>query len=293
MFDQILNLLYSGIVYGSVLSLISLGFSLLYGVGKILNLAHGFFYVLTGYLAFWVLPVFNYNIWLTISVALILITLISGAVYLVLIKPLQESELNVVLITFALAFFMEQFIRFAWGSEYKTIYQLIIFQGTTDFAGLSIINQSVFLVIVSLILIAVFTLFLNKSKLGRSIRAVSQDREAAQLMGINSNRILFYAVMISGFLAGVAALLYLPNFTLDPGQGWSRLTDAFAVVILGGMGSLMGSFVGAYIIAFANSFTTIFFPPYGAAWSHVVPIILILIMLIIRPRGIFGKKEIL
>jgi len=292
MYEQILNMIYGGIVYGSVLSLISIGFSLLYGVGKILNLAHGFFYILTGYLAFWILPIFNYDIWLTISVSLIMITLIAGVVYLALIKPLQHSELNVVLITFALAFFMEQFIRAVWGSEYQTIFQLIIFKGSSEFMGITVINQSVFLVIVSLVLIAAFTLFINKSKLGRSIRAVSQDREAAQLMGINANRILFYTVMISGFLAGVAALLYLPSYTLDPVQGWTRLTDAFAVVILGGMGSLFGSFAGAYIIAFANNFTSIFIPN-GPSWSHVIPIVLILITLILRPRGLFGKKEIM
>lgn len=290
MYEQIITMIYGGIVYGSVLSLISIGYSLLYGVGKLLNLAHGFFYILTGYLAFWILPIFDYNVWLTILMALIMITLVAGVVYLALIKPLQHSQLNVVLITFALAFFMEQFIRAVWGSEYHTIYQLIIFQGTSEFMGISVINQSVFLVIVSLVLVAAFTIFINKSKLGRSIRAVSQDREAAQLMGINANRILLYTVMISGFLAGVAALLYLPNYTLDPVQGWTRLTDAFAVVILGGMGSLFGSFVGAYVIAFANNFTSIFIPN-GPSWSHIVPIILILITLIARPRGLFGKKE--
>ena len=297
MYEELLNMIYGGIVNGSVLALISLGFSLIYGVGKVLNLAHGGFYILTGYLIFWLFPIFDtfaappINVLLTIIIALVMITLISGAVYLFLIKPFQESEINVVLITFFLAFFFEQFIRAAWGSEYQTVYQLVVWKGTTFIAGIAIINQTMFLVIASLILVLGFMLFINKSKLGRSIRAVSQDREAAQLMGINANRVLFYTVMISGFLAGMAAVLYLPSYTLDPAQGWSVLTNAFAVVIMGGMGSLLGSFVGSFILGFANSFTSVFIPN-GPSWSHVVPIIIIIIMLIARPRGLFGKKEV-
>ena len=154
------------------------------------------------------------------------------------------------------------------------------------------INQFIFLIIASLIIVTLFALFINKSKLGKSIRAVSQDREAATLMGINSNRILLYTVMISAFLAAIAAFLYLPAAALSgPSMGWIFLTNSFAVVILGGMGSLVGSVVGAYIVGFATSFTSIFIPN-GPSWAHIVPIIVIVVMLLIRPQGLFGKKEV-
>ncbi|MHA1274676.1 MAG: branched-chain amino acid ABC transporter permease [Promethearchaeota archaeon] len=291
MIDLIIRFFYIGAVNGAMLALLSLGFSLVYGVGKILNLAHGAFFILTGYIVYSFIPIFGSNIWLSAIFSLLIITIIGGVVYLILIKPLQDSELSVVLITFALAFFFEQLIRVVWGAKYKSIYQLIIFHGSTKVFGVAMINQLLFLIIASIILVSIFMIFISKSKLGKSIRAISQDPEAAQLMGINANKILLYTMMISAFLAGVAAILYLPSQNLDPVQGWDVLTNAFAVVILGGMGSLFGSIVGAYILGFANSFTSIFIPN-GPSWAHVVPIILIIIMLLIRPRGLFGKKEV-
>jgi branched-chain amino acid transport system permease protein len=185
-----------------------------------------------------------------------------------------------------------------YGSETWSIGAFKFFKGDTEVLGLSLINQYIFLIITSIIIVLLFALFINKSKLGKSIRAVSQDREAATLMGINSNRVLLYTVMISAFLAGIAAVLYLPGGTIDgPHMGWGYLTTSFAVVILGGMGSLFGSVVGAFLIGYVGSFTTtilpIFFEEFpGASWAHIIPIIIIIVMLLIRPQGLFGKKEV-
>jgi branched-chain amino acid transport system permease protein len=291
MWDQIINMLFGGTASGAMYALVAIGFSLVYGVGGVLNLAHGGFFILTGYLVFWTLSLFNNAVWLSICVSLIIITIIGGITYLLLIKPLQDSELSVVLVTFALAFFFEHFIRVVWGSEYETILELVIFPGSTDFFGVSLINQLIFLILVSLTIVIIFMVSINRLKIGKSIRAVSQDREAATLMGINANRILMYTVMISAFLAGLAAILYLPTQTLSPVGGWGVLTNAFAVVILGGMGSLLGSIIGAFILGFANSFTSVFIPN-GPSWAHIVPIIIIVLVLLIRPQGLFGKKEI-
>ena len=291
MWDQIINMLFGGTVNGAMYALIAVGFSLVYGVGGVLNLAHGGFFITTGYLIYWTLPLFGYVAWFSICISLVMITIIGCLTYLFLIKPLQDSELSVVLVTFALAFFFEHFIRVVWGSKYETIRELIIFPGSTDFFGVTLINQLIFLILAALAVVLIFMVAINKLKIGKSIRAISQDREAAMLMGINANRVLMYTVMISAFLAGLAAVLYLPTQALSPVQGWGVLTNAFAVVILGGMGSLLGSIVGAFILGYANSFTSVFIPN-GPSWAHLVPIILIVLVLLIRPRGLFGKKEI-
>ena len=291
MWDQIINMLFGGTVNGAMYALIAIGFSLVYGVGGVLNLAHGGFFIITGYLIYWVLPLFNFIPWISICISLVMITIIGGLTYLLLIKPLQDSHLSVVLVTFALAFFFEHFIRVVWGSEYETIRELVIFPGSTDFFGVTLINQLIFLILAALAIVIIFMVSINKLKIGKSIRAISQDREAAMLMGINANRVLMYTVMISAFLAGLAAVLYLPTQALSPAQGWGVLTNSFAVVILGGMGSLLGSIVGAFILGYANSFTSVFIPN-GPSWSHLVPIIIIVLMLLIRPQGLFGKKEI-
>ncbi len=291
MFQEIINMLFNGTLNGAVLSLIALGYSLVYGVGHIMNLAHGAYFMLTGYLLLWAYHFFPGQILINVIFAVVITTIIGGLTYILLIKPVKDSAVGVVLITFALAFALEQYVLIISGTTSATISGYVIFKGTTDFLGYSMLNQYVFYIIISLIIVSLFALFINKSKLGKSIRAVSQDSEAATLMGINSDRVLFYTVLISAFLAAIAASLYLPGAALNgPAMGWEYLTSSFAVVILGGMGSLVGSIVGAYIVGYITSFTNVFVPN-GPAWAHIVPIIVILLVLIIRPQGLFGKKE--
>ena len=292
MIVDFINMIFNGILNGAVLSLIALGYSLVYGVGGIMNLAHGAYYMLTGYMLLWGIPIFPDFLFLTVIISVLIVTIIGGLTYMLLIKPLQDTHVGVVLITFALAFALEQFVLIISGTDSIAISAYVIFEGTTRFLGYSIANQYIFFIIVSLAIVLLFALFISKSKLGKSIRAVSQDREAAVLMGINANRVLFYTVMISAFLASIAASLYLPAAALSgPSMSWTILTSSFAVIILGGMGSLVGSVVGGYIMGFITSFTSIFIPN-GPSWAHIVPLIVIIIVLIIRPQGLFGKKEI-
>jgi branched-chain amino acid transport system permease protein len=248
--------------------------------------------MLTGYLLLWGLRIFPGLLFLNVIFVVAIVTIIGGLTYILLIKPLQDSQVGVVLITFGLAFAIEQIVLINFGTDSVSISKYLIFTETTDFLGFPMADQSIFFIVMSLVIVSIFALFISKSKLGKSIRAVSQDREAAVLMGINANRTLFYTVVISAFLAALAASLYLPGAALTgPSMGWSYLTSSFAVVILGGMGSLVGSVVGGYIVGFLTSFTSVFIPN-GPSWAHLVPLIVILIVLIIRPRGLFGKKEI-
>ncbi len=294
MIVDIMNMLFNGTLTGAVYALIAMGYSLVYGVGGVMNLSHGAYFMLTGYLLLWMLqtPFFIGLEWLTVVFALIIITVIGGLTFLLLVKPLQDSHIAVVIATFGLAFLFEQIVMISpSGTEVWSIGQLRLFQGYTMVFGYPIIHQYVFLIVMSIVIVLLFALFINKSKLGKSIRAVSQDREAAGLMGINANRILLYTVMISALLAGLAAFLYLPGASLDgPAMGWGYLLNSFAVVILGGMGSLIGSVVGAFIVGYVISFTNVFVP-YGPSWAHLVPIIIIIVILLIRPQGLFGKKE--
>ena len=292
MIEDIINMIFNGTLNGAVLSLIALGYSLVYGVGHIMNLAHGAYFMLTGYLLLWGLRIFPGLLFLNVIFVVAIVTIIGGLTYILLIKPLQDSQVGVVLITFGLAFAIEQIVLINFGTDSVSISKYLIFTETTDFFGFPMADQSIFFIVMSLAIVSLFALFISKSKLGKSIRAVSQDREAAVLMGINANRTLFYTVVISALLASVAGSLYLPGAALTgPSMGWSYLTSSFAVVILGGMGSLVGSVVGGYIVGFLTSFTSVFIPN-GPSWAHLVPLIVILIVLIIRPQGLFGKKEI-
>ncbi|MHA2041926.1 MAG: branched-chain amino acid ABC transporter permease [Candidatus Thorarchaeota archaeon] len=281
---MIAEILIFGTVQGALLALLALGFSLVYGVGGLLNLAHGAFYLITAYVIYWTIPIFGFTI--AAIIGLIAVIGIGAVTYLGLMKPLQESHIGVVLVTFALAFFFEQFVKFF--GDPRTHYIVPFVPGTVELYGVTFPAQLLALVFGSIGLVTVVTLFINKSKIGKSIRAVSQDLEAAQLVGINTDLVLMTSVMISALLVGVAAILYAPGNFIAPRIGWGYLLLAFSVTIFGGMGSIPGSIIGAFIMGYATTFTDFVISP---AFSEIIPIVVILVMLLIRPQGLLGKKE--
>ena len=288
MSELILNFLIFGTIQGSIYALLAIGFSLVYGVGGILNQAHGAFYVITMYLFYWFYINFaGFGLFVGMIVGIIVCTIVGGLIYLLLIKPIKDSHVGVVIVTFAFAFFIEQFVKVTVDSIYHDMPPLI--PGFIEFFGVSVDYHYILIVVASLSVITLVILFINKSKIGKSIRAVAQDAEAASLMGINIDRILTYALMISAFLAGVAAVLNVPVDIVAPHIGWTILLNSFAIVVLGGLGSLPGSVAGAFIISYARSYTNYFISP---VLSALIPIIIIVVMLVLRPRGLFGKKAI-
>lgn len=287
------EILIYGAVQGSVYALLALGFSLVYGVGGILNLAHGAYYLIATYAFYWtwliLAPIIGgiNGFFIGMVIGLIVAAFVGILSYILLIKPLKEHQINLLMGTFAIGFFCEQLVIALYDPKTHSI--PTIFEGYINILGQPIQVHWIIIIVAALIIVTLVTIFINKSKLGKSIRAVSQDPEAAMLMGINADRILMYTVTISALLAGVAAVLYVPVDLVAPYKGWPILTGAIAVVILGGMGSLTGSVVGAYIIGYARIATNYLIDP---VYSSLVPIIVIIIILVIRPRGLFGKKEV-
>jgi len=289
MIEDWLTFLILGSIQGSIYALLALGFSLVYGVGGILNQAHGAFYLITMYIFFWFYRnLAGFGLIVGMIVGLIVITIIGGLVYFLLIRPLKESHVGVVIVTFAFAFFIEQVVKVFVDSLYHDMPVLI--EGYIDILGIKVYYHYILIIVASLGLLTLVILLIKKSKMGKSIRAVAQDSEAAELMGINVDRVLAYTLMISAFLAGVAAILYVPVDIVAPHIGWGILINSFSIVVLGGLGSLYGSILGAFILSYANAFTN--FVLRLPELSALLPVIVIVLMLVIRPRGLFGKKEI-
>jgi len=277
-----------GTVHGAVVSLLAIGLSLVYGVGGVMNLAHGGFYLLSGYIYYWVVVAANAGLFIGIVAVLLSATLVGALSYLLFIKPLLDSPIGVLMITFAIAFFLQALILVIVVISHPLLMPPLI-EGSITIFGVKFGAQNILIIILSLTIIAIVTIFINKSKLGKSIKAVAQDREAAMLMGINADRVLMIVVILSALLAGVAAILNVPREFISPYVGWSILTEAFAVVILGGLGSLPGSVVGSFILGYAISFCNYVIDPSFAA---LIPGLVIVVTLIFRPTGIFGKKKI-
>ncbi|MFX1275453.1 MAG: branched-chain amino acid ABC transporter permease [Promethearchaeota archaeon] len=286
----IFQLLFQGTSYGLVTCLIALGYSLSYGVGKIINLSHGMYYFFTGYLVFSLYRYVGMPYLGSIIIGLITITIIGALTYVILVKPFQNNEIFIMISTFALAFLLGEIISL---NEYMqpgfTLFSLPVFIEGGYFVFDTIIEyQEIIVIILSIIIITTVMLFIKYSKYGRAIRAVSQDHEAAQLMGINLNKILLITVVLSTFLAGLAAILYIPVGGMEASTGWNFLLLSMSVVILGGVGSIPGTLIGSFIVSYSTYFCQIFIDP---ALYNIFPLIILVAVLIIRPRGIFGKKE--
>jgi branched-chain amino acid transport system permease protein len=287
MIFQIENVLILGTVQGAVLALLGLGFSLVYGVGGILNLGHGAFYLITSYIFFITYRLLALDLLISIIFSLTISVIVGGIVYLALIKPLQDSHIGVVIVTFSFAVFMQEFVKVLAGIRPQYISPFI--SGSVEFLGITFPIQFVFVIFGSLILVLIVGLFISKTKIGKSIRAVSQDREAALLMGINADRILMITLMLSALLAGMAAVLYAPTYAITVDMGWSFLLSAFAVSVFGGMGSISGCILGGFIMGYAKTFCSVYISP---ALATLFPLIIIVIMLLFRPQGLLGKKEV-
>jgi len=289
------EILIFGTIQGALLALLALGFSLVYGVGGLLNLAHGAFFLITAYIVYWTIhlltsiPGLSYYplvFGIAAVVGLSSVVTIGAVTYLGLMKPLQKSHIGVVLVTFAMAFFFEQFVKFV--GDPKTHYIVPVVPGTVTLLGITFPAQLLALVFGSVILVTLVTLFISKSTIGKSIRAVSQDPEAAELVGINTDMVMMTSVMISALLVGFAAVLYAPGNYIAPRIGWGYLLLAFSVTIFGGMGSIPGSILGAYVMGYATTLTDYLISP---SFSQIVPLIVILVMLLVRPQGLLGKKR--
>jgi len=278
------EILIFGTVQGALLALLALGFSLVYGVGGLLNLAHGAFYLITAYIIYWTIPLFGF--WIAAVIGVAAVVGIGAITYLGLMKPLQKSHIGVVLVTFAMAFFFEQFVKFV--GDPKTHYIVPFVPGTVTLLGITFPAQLLALIFGALILVTLVTLFINKSTIGKSIRAVSQDLEAAKLVGINTDMVMMTSVMISALLVGFAAVFYAPGNYIAPRIGWGYLLLAFSVTIFGGMGSIPGSIIGAFVMGYATTLTDYLISP---SFSEIIPVIVILVMLLVRPQGLLGKKE--
>lgn len=286
----IFQLLFQGTSYGLVTCLIALGYSLSYGVGKIINLCHGMYYFFTGYLVFSLYRYIGWPYLGSIIFGLIIITIIGALTYILLVKPFQHNEIFIMIGTFALAFLLGEIISL---NEYMQPGFTILSLPNYIDGGIYIFNtiiewQEIIVIILSIIIITAVMLFIKYSKYGRAIRAVSQDHEAAQLMGINLNKILLITVVLSTFLAGLAAILYIPVGGMEATTGWNFLLLSMSVVILGGVGSIPGTLIGSFIVSYSTYFCQIFIDP---ALYNIFPLLILITVLIIRPRGIFGKKE--
>jgi branched-chain amino acid transport system permease protein len=277
-------------ISGGVYALLALGFTLIYGVSGVVNLAHGSFYMIGAYM-FYVLGTFALELppILAVILSVAFVGVMSSVVYRLTIHPVLGDEVGVMVVTVCLALIFQQLMLLIFGPPNVPVAPLVA--GSVTIGGLTVTYARILAFVVSLILFATLWVFISKSKIGKAMRAVSQDREVAMLMGINTDRLYMLAMAVSSMLAAVAGI-FISGSTSGVAGAWIwmyPLALSFSIVVLGGLGSIKGSLIGGFIIGYAEQ-TVAIAAPEGGAIISVVPFTVMVLVLLLRPKGLFGKR---
>ncbi len=282
---MILDIIISSLINGSVYALLAIGFSLIFGVARIVNIAHTAFYMLAAYCIYYGTHKLGVHPTLSMLVAIAIVALIGLISYRLFIDPIREHEAAVLIATIALAMAFQEIMLLIFTGDFLGVPSLI--EGYRMVFGVKIAYQQMLTFAVALLVLAVVGAFLLKTKLGLAIRSTAQDREVANLMGMNESRVAMITMGVSVGLAAFTGAVIAPLTIVNPFMWMHPLIMMMAVVVLGGLGSIKGSFGGAYILGFAESLV-VFLIPMGAYLKGSVALSIMILVLLIRPEGLFG-----
>jgi branched-chain amino acid transport system permease protein len=279
------DILITGLVNGGVYALLAIGFSLIFGVARIVNIAHTAFYMLAAYCFYTLLVKFNMGFVLAGTISVVGVTLLSVLCYRLVIEPVREHESAVLIATIALALVFQELMLFSFGGHYLGIPSTL--EGGVRLAGVSIPYQRMLILAVAAVMLGVVWFVLYRTRVGLAIRATANDLEVANLMGMNVHRIAMITVALSVSLAAVAGVVVAPVFVVDPFMWLAPLVTMLAIVVLGGLGSMKGSLIGALAIGYIEAIT-VFVLPAGAYLKGAVALAIMVAVLLVRPEGLFG-----
>ena len=282
---MILDIIITSLINGSTYALLAIGFSLIFGVARIVNIAHTAFYMVAAYCIYFVTYNMGYHPIVGMLIAVPLVTLLGMVTYRIFIAPIREHEAAVLIATIALAIALQEVMLLIFSGDYRSVPALI--QGFFTIFDRKIFYQQLITLIAALVILGALRLMLMQTKLGLAIRSTAQDREVANLMGMNESRVALYTVGISIALAGFTGAVIVPLTIVEPFMWLHPLIMMMAVVVLGGLGSIKGSFFAAYILGFAEA-AVVFLIPMGSFLKGSVALSIMILVLLIRPEGLFG-----
>lgn len=279
------DILVTGLINGGVYALLAMGFSLIFGVARIVNIAHTAFYMLAAYCFYALLVKFGLGMMLAGVIAVAAVVVFSVVCYRLVIEPVREHESAVLIATIALALIFQEAMLLTFGGHFLGIPSTL--EGVVSVLGVTIPYQRVLILVVAAAMLVATWWLLNRTRLGLAIRATANDLEVANLMGMNVHRVAMATVAISVALAAIAGVVVAPVFVVDPFMWLAPLVTMLAIVVLGGLGSLKGSLIGALIIGYVEAIT-VFALPQGSFLKGAVALTIMVIVLLVRPEGLFG-----
>ena len=279
------GILITTLVKGGVYALLALGFSLIFGVARMLNLAHTAFYMLAAYGVYTFAKLLGLSPIVSIILSLVITILIGLMAYKFLIDRIREHHVTVLLITLALAMVFQESMLLAFGGHYLSAPSFVA--GYYEVIGVKVSYQHLLTFGTVLVVLVGVWVLLAKTKFGIAIRATAQDTEIANLMGIDVSRILLIVMGIATGLAAVAGVVVAPTLILEPHMWMPPFVMIMAIIVLGGLGSIKGSVIGSFILALVEVLV-VFLLPTGAFLKGAFALLVMVIVLVVRPEGLFG-----
>lgn len=278
------QILIQGALLSGLYALIALGFTMIFGVGRVLNLAHAGYVMVAGYMYFWA----SYMVGLPMGVSFV-IAIATGAglavaTYMAWVRRFLYDPTIVFVSTIILALTLEHIMTLAFFRENINVPPIVV--GTTEVLGYTVSNNLVAALIASWTCIGAVLLFMRTTHIGRAMRALAMDRKGAIISGINPDRVNLITWAISGALAGVAGIFYSSYTFLTPTAWVFPLIMSFAIVVIGGLGSIEGTIIGAHIVGFMETATVL---AIHEKLRSVPGLVIMIIVLIVRPKGLFGR----
>jgi branched-chain amino acid transport system permease protein len=281
-----------GILVGALYGLAAVGIALVFGVTKILNVAHGELMMFGGYATFWLFTLFDLDPFVALPIAILFLCLVGVVLYKLLFArtiklPEEEKIKNTMLIGFGLTLVLQNIALLLWTADDRGI--------TTSYSGVAFTFMDLRFpyvrvagLIISLVCMFALHFFLRRTYTGKAIRATVVDWEAASLVGIDVHKVYLLSFLIGTALAGVAGTLVLVSFSIEPAMGMHWTLKSLIVMVLGGVGNFIGTFFAGILLGVTESATAFFIP---GNYRQVVGLLLFLLILIFRPQGLFGSKE--
>jgi branched-chain amino acid transport system permease protein len=282
---MLLDILITSIINGSTYALLAIGFSLVFGVARIVNIAHTAFYMMAAYCIYFVSHKMGLPVLVGMAAGIVLVPIFGLIVFKIFIDPIREHEAAVLIGTIALAMALQEVMMIIFTGDYLSVPPIVA--GYFTLLGVKVFYQHLITFVSVMVVLVGLRFLLMKTRLGVAIRATAQDREVANLMGMNESRIALITVGISIALAALTGAVIAPLTIVDPFMWMHPLIMMMAVVVLGGLGSIKGSFIAAYILGFAEALV-VFVLPMGSFLKGSVALSIMILVLLIRPEGLYG-----
>ncbi|UJB66292.1 branched-chain amino acid ABC transporter permease [Acidovorax sp. YS12] len=279
------DILVHGAVTSAIYAMLAVGFTLVFGVARILNLAHGAFYMLGAYFTYLFATLLGLPLALAALAAIAATAGLGWAVERWLIRPQRDSSMAVMMVTMAFLLVAEQVLLVTFGSEVVNVPAFA--DAKFSLGGADIGGQQLLTLATAVAALAVLWLLIQRTRAGAAILALSQDPLAAQYMGIPTDRVYGRVVALSAALAALAGVMAGPFLSTSPHMAMPALTKAFAIVIVGGLGSLPGSILAAILLGYAETAVAYLV---SSSWTEVVSLAAVLLTLLLRPAGLRGKR---